>query len=281
MTPSFTIRPLREADLPAGMRLKAQAGWNQTEADWRRLLDLEPAGCFAAEVEGEVVGTAVACLFGPVAWIAMMLVDEHYRGRGLGRALLEHALAFAEQTGARSIRLDATPMGRPLYEKLGFVEEFRLDRFGGKLLAKKEKGPAVEKATPADLAEILSLDRAVTRTDRGKLLTRLFQEFGVHFWIARREGALAGYVTGRPGARAWFLGPCIADGEAGLALLSHVAREWAGREVFVDIIEGHPATAWAAERGLAPLRPLVRMGRGPRVEEDRDRLWASSGPEKG
>jgi hypothetical protein len=29
------------------MRLKESAGWNQTEADWLRLLSLERRGCFA------------------------------------------------------------------------------------------------------------------------------------------------------------------------------------------------------------------------------------------
>ena len=33
---------MTKADIPAGMALKARAGWNQSEADWRRLLALEP-----------------------------------------------------------------------------------------------------------------------------------------------------------------------------------------------------------------------------------------------
>jgi len=38
------IRPFRASDVPLGMRLKDQAGWNQTEADWHRFLFLEPEG---------------------------------------------------------------------------------------------------------------------------------------------------------------------------------------------------------------------------------------------
>ena len=33
--PVLRIRALTAADIPLGMRLKAQAGWNQLEADWR------------------------------------------------------------------------------------------------------------------------------------------------------------------------------------------------------------------------------------------------------
>jgi len=64
------------------MRLKEQVGWNQLEADWRRLLELQPDGCFFAELGGVPLGTVTTCRFGAVAWIAMMLVDEAYRRQG-------------------------------------------------------------------------------------------------------------------------------------------------------------------------------------------------------
>jgi hypothetical protein len=33
----ISLRPLTRAEIPLGMRLKAQAAWNQLEADWLRL----------------------------------------------------------------------------------------------------------------------------------------------------------------------------------------------------------------------------------------------------
>src|SRR4051794_33231462 len=47
------IRHMTLADVPLGMRLKTAAGWNQVEADWLRMLALEPDGCFVAEWDGE------------------------------------------------------------------------------------------------------------------------------------------------------------------------------------------------------------------------------------
>ena len=86
------IRDMTVADIPFGIRLKQQAGWNQVEADWRRLLGLQPDGCFVAELDGVPAGTVTTCRFGPVAWVAMMLVDESLRSRGIGRCLMKHAL---------------------------------------------------------------------------------------------------------------------------------------------------------------------------------------------
>src|SRR5262245_62056873 len=124
---------MRAGDVSLGMRLKQQAGWNQVPADWRRFRALEPEGCFVAELDGVPVGTTTTCLFGPVAWVAMVLVDEAVRGRGVGTALMTHALQFLDDCGVRSVRLDATPLGRPLYEKLGFVAQFELVRYAGTL----------------------------------------------------------------------------------------------------------------------------------------------------
>ena len=50
--------------------------------------------------------------------INMVIVDAAMRGRGLGRKLMEDALAKA---GERICYLTATQEGLPLYEKLGFV----------------------------------------------------------------------------------------------------------------------------------------------------------------
>ena len=49
---ALTLRLMTPGDIELGMRLKGQAGWNQTPADWQRFLELEPNGCFVAEWDG-------------------------------------------------------------------------------------------------------------------------------------------------------------------------------------------------------------------------------------
>src|SRR5690349_11847468 len=81
--PLLRIRPLTVADIALGLRLKDEAGWNQLEADWRRLIELDSDGDFVAELDGTAVGTVTTCRFGPVGWVAMMLVDPRFRSRGI------------------------------------------------------------------------------------------------------------------------------------------------------------------------------------------------------
>jgi GNAT superfamily N-acetyltransferase len=269
------------ADVPLGMRLKQQAGWNQLAEDWHRALDLGPGGCFVAELDGSPVGTTTTCVFGQVAWIAMVLVDAAVRNRGVGKALLLHALSYLDGRGIPSVRLDATPMGQPLYEKLGFVAEYPLARYDG---IARASGPPVPEVTPGSDrgADIHALDRSIVQIDRSKLLLRLFAERPEALRVVIRNGKLTGFSTMRLGSNAVQLGPCLATDEAGPLLLTDAWQRLAGQRVFIDIPQGNRASVqWAEARGLVVQRPLVRMCRGPAPAEDFTRIWASFGPEKG
>jgi predicted N-acetyltransferase YhbS len=273
------IRAMTAADIPLGLALKDQAGWNQTEADWRRFLELQPDGCFVAEWGGAAVGTAVTCDFGGVAWVAMVLVEASHRGRGIGTALVRHALDFLDGRGVRTVRLDATPLGRPLYEKLGFAADYALTRFAGEP-SPAAAPPGVADAAPEDHEDLFRLDHVVTGADRREFLSRLLR--GGPARVVKSGGVLAGYLLTRPGARAVQVGPCAAAAEAGPPLLADAWRRLAGRRVYADVPEGQPGAAdLARAAGLAEQRRLLRMTRGPRAAEQPRLLWASSGPELG
>jgi GNAT superfamily N-acetyltransferase len=269
------------ADVSFAMRLKDQAGWNQIEADWHRFLDMEPKGCFVAECDGQAVGTTVACILGSVAWIAMVLVDQQWRGRGIGKALMSHALDFLDRQGVGSVRLDATALGKPLYEKLGFVVEYELARYEGVPKGGTETGVA-EKANEQDWPQLFELDLEITGADRSKFLSRLFSAQPDAVRIVRSGTKVVGFVAGRPGTRARQIGPCLAPHEAGGILLADGVPRHAGGRVFIDIpLQNQAAIEMSQGLGLQVQRHLVRMCRGRSVNERTDHIWASSGPELG
>jgi GNAT superfamily N-acetyltransferase len=275
------FRPMTANDIPLGMRLKQQAGWNQTEADWRRCLDLEPDGCFVAEWNDLPVGTTTTCIFGPVAWVAMVLVEAGMRGRGIGKALMQHALAFLDGVGVRTIRLDATPLGQPLYEKLGFVEQFPLTRYEGELQGDGESG-GVETPRPDQIEELLRLDREVTGADRRKYLEHVSRDDTSALRVAAQDGRVIGFSIARSGSRAVQLGVCLTDPNAGPRLFADACQNHCGKHAYVDIPDGNVAALDLARAlGLTSQRQLMRMCRGPQVQERIPGLWASSGPEKG
>lgn len=67
---------------------------------------------------------------GDAAAVRMLAVPPEERGTGVGRALMEHAIAAARQRDKQRVILTATQemeSARDLYEKLGFVRDPALD----------------------------------------------------------------------------------------------------------------------------------------------------------
>jgi GNAT superfamily N-acetyltransferase len=275
------IRQMTIDDLPLGLRLSRQAGWNQTESDWLRFMKLEPEGCFVAELNGCSIGTTTTCIFGPIAWIAMVLVDKNARGQGVGTKLLKHSLDYLHAGKVKTVRLDATAAGRPIYEKLGFVPEYELARFEGISRLSKTTQPVTE-AVPIFYADMIAFDRQTTGTNRVKMLVRLFKEFPQNTRILSRDDKIDGFITMRPGANAIQIGPCIATMDTGPALLSDALNRCEGKAVFVDIpADNVHAVRIAESGGLKIQRRFTRMCRGERIKDDVKTIWAGSGPEKG
>jgi hypothetical protein len=211
----------------------------------------------------------------------MVLVEIDVRGRGIGTRLLRHALDYLDARQVPTVRLDATPAGRPVYEKLGFIAEYELARYEG--VASRCATPhIVAETTPWTYSDIVEFDKKMTGTDRQKMLSKLFDEFPQDLRILQRHGTIEGYATTRPGANAIQVGPCVASLDAGPALLCDALNRCAGEKTFVDIpVDNAEAVKIAESSGLRIQRRFTRMYRGKRVSDRIEALWTSSGPEKG
>jgi GNAT superfamily N-acetyltransferase len=284
MPSTALIRPLRLDEIPQAMRLKDEAGWNQTAEDWARLLDLGPSGCFAAERDQTLIGTATTIDYGgSVAWIGMVLVDPRFRGEGIGTRLLEAAIAYLDARGVAAMKLDATPQGRRLYEKLGFHEEYCVERWS----LRRSRAPRAEAPAPGSAlaADLLARDREVFGADRSALLASL-AEAAPELVLTVRDssGRLRGYSLGRHGSAADQMGPCAAEDEETTNLLLDGFLRRTGRElVYVDESCPNPwIRRLLQERGFEHSRPLTRMYRGSNASPgDPAGICAILGPEFG
>src|SRR5262249_49185807 len=130
LDPPIRIRKMRPDDTALGMRLKGEAGWNQCASDWKAYLQIEPDGCFIAELDGRAVGTATAIPYEDrLGWIGMVLVDTDARRKGVGTRLVAETIAYLESVACRCQKLDATEAGALVYEKMGFHIEYEVQRW--------------------------------------------------------------------------------------------------------------------------------------------------------
>ena len=267
-----SIRVLSGEDLAAALTLSSTAGWNQQMADWRMLLAIAPRGAFGAvdaDGGGRIVGTSIGIDYGGFGWIAMMLVDPAWRGRGLGRRLLEAAVAAIP--AERPVRLDATPMGRPLYQSFGFEDEARLNRHVSDAGSRTEAARAVREPRPlagADLPHVAARDEGVFGGDRRAVLEWALGAAPDYARIVTDGSAPPRYCFGRMGRLFDQIGPVVAEDEDDAAALVGAALGAAGsRAVAIDAFEERPRFgAWLSARGFRIERPLFRMcrpGQGP------------------
>ena len=253
----MTPRLLTPADIPAGMRLKDAAGWNQTEADWRNVLAVAPEGCFGIDCDGALRATTTTICYGrELAWIGMVLTDPEYRGRGLARRLIEHTLEYLRRERVSWIKLDATSMGRPVYERLGFRDEAVIERWvrkPGRIEPHQDlTGPFVLDA---------ALDGEAFGADRAPLLRVLSG-------IESTSIAGSGFAMGRAGSVASYFGPCVARSrDAARDLLAWFLARHGQENIYWDILAANrEAVELARESGFERARELVRM----RLADDDD-----------
>lgn len=119
---SYRIEPAAEADLPAmsallddlfGIEQDFKPNSDNQLRAMRLLLQLPDRACLllARDAAGKVAGMVSAQLVistaegAPSAWVEDMVVREDCRGQGLGRALLDQLMVWAEARGATRAQL--------------------------------------------------------------------------------------------------------------------------------------------------------------------------------
>ena len=271
------------------MPLSAEAGWNQTAADWSLMLNLgEGFGLWTPE--GRLVATTIVLPFGGrFAWIGMVLVTNDFQRRGLAARLLRHAVDVLVKRGLTPM-LDATPAGARVYEPLGFVGLYGLQRLRAPAASQPASVSAappprvsVRPAIPADLGAIAAFDAPAFGAGRAPILAHFLARRPERAFVAEASGRLVGYVLARDGRAAHHPGPLVADDQATAIALADRALAGVGDAVYIDVLDRHETLrAWLAGRGFVPQRPFTRMAhRRDAPFDDPDRVMAIAGPELG
>ncbi len=149
------IRPYCSADLPTLKAITTEAfdgvsidqgierefgPINDHDWRWRKARHIdddaarEPAGIFVAEEAGQIVGyiTTWQDRAAGIGHIPNVAIAAAYRGRGLGRQLIEHALEHFRQSGLSHGKIETlaqNDVGNHLYRSLGFREVARQVHF--------------------------------------------------------------------------------------------------------------------------------------------------------
>ena len=258
-----TLRPMQAGDLAAMHGLAQQMSWPHRSEDCAQLLAFG-AGTVAVDATGRTVGVGLRWSFGrEVGTIGLVLVAPERQGKGLGRALMKTLIADLEP---RTLMLNATAEGLPLYEKLGFVSTGFVRQHQGRLaegsVLPSAPAVAVRRALPGDHDALCSLDAAAFGADRSGLISRLLVDGEA--WVVDHDGRPVGFAVLRAFGRGSIVGPIVAPSEDEAVALVAVAAKAAPPGVLrLDILaQAERLGAWLTAAGLPAIDTVTIMLRG-------------------
>jgi len=259
----FIVRPMQPGDIVRGMNLSNAEGWNQTEEDWKLLVQNPQNICLLAECNQKIIGTTTAMNYAnQVAWIGMVLVDKEYRGQGVSKLLLTSILKKLESFA--SIKLDATPVGQQVYKKFDFENEYLISRLvtgSMKNLSFNYDTVFAESIQLKDIEEVIAFDEHVFGTNRRPLIKSLIQRYPHKAWLLKRNNSIAGFALGREGNKYHQVGPVVGSTINDVQILIRKAlKKLNNQPVVVDVLcDKEDLINWLTSIGFTMQRHFVRM----------------------
>ncbi|BEV14155.1 GNAT family N-acetyltransferase [Herbaspirillum sp. DW155] len=264
--PELRLRSIEEDDLDNCHRLSLRFKWPHRLDDWSFLIQMGQGYLLentAPDASLPVVGSVVCTTYGQqYAVIGMLLVQAELQRRGLGRRLMQHA---ASQVNGRSLIVNATAAGMPLYKQLGFVQYDVLHQFQGAsaqpVLVSLPPGERVRPMGKNDVTRLLELDAQATGMDRSRLLLALLDiSEGV---ALDHDGEMLGFALVRRFGHGRVIGPVVApDAERAKGLIAHWINTYSDSFIRIDVFESTGLPAWFDKLGLTCVDHVTRMCKG-------------------
>jgi GNAT superfamily N-acetyltransferase len=268
------LRPMAQTDLDAVVDAILADDWGDRRA-WFAFALASPTchPIVAVDDETGIVGTGVATVNGPIAWIGTIWVAPDHRRRGLGRTLTEATIDIADAAGCRTLVLVATSRGRPLYERLGFEVQtwYRTMEAPGLGGDGSPLDAPIRPFRSGDLGAMTGLDRTATGEDRSAILAALATPEDTRV-LASPADEPVGFVVRAP----WGGGATIADDQDhALALVRARRHDYpADRRVRCGILIENEAGAAALEAdGWTEAWRAPRLVRGAPLDWHPERIW--------
>ncbi|WP_147198681.1 GNAT family N-acetyltransferase [Pantoea sp. CCBC3-3-1] len=256
------IVAMSDAHLERAVALTQRLKWPHRLADWQQALALGEG--LAAVEAGQLLGTLLFWRWGNYATLGLVIVAEEAQSKGLGRQLMQTAMAKLEGI---NLRLHATEMGKGLYEKLGFVTCGEIAQHQCRELADftaviPGKGQRLRPAHAEETPALTALDTQAHGLHRPALIASLL-DCAERFIVLEEQGNVEGFACLRRFGHGYAIGPIICRSlPQAKVLVSELLSGLSGQFIRIDTDSEYGLGDWLNTLGLAQVDRPTTMVRG-------------------
>lgn len=243
------ILPLQPEDLPRLSEIQP-SDWGDITPNVTYYLNSPHCSPIKVVENNIIIGTGSAIRHKDTAWLALIIVHPQHRNRGLGGIITKYLVDMLKAEGVETVYLIATPMGEPVYKRLGFEIETEYLFFKGEL-KETETLPNIIPFEAKHLPRIYELDQ---------------QSYGENRWYRMDENLQTARVYEHNGKVEGFYLPSLSEGlivaatpQAGIALMQLRAQT---HEVFILPVDCAAGIEFLKTNGYQEVRNAQRMRLG-------------------
>ncbi len=272
------IMTKNDADFATGLTNLEK--WANRKSDFERLIKLNPNGNFVAFENDKRVAIITSAIFGKLAFVGNLIVPQKYRGKGIGRGLMEHALKYlGERKKVSTIELDGDFPAVELYRKLGFRDKY----FSFRFCRKPADSPSGEiEASIVDPCQIIEIDNRlinVPKISRDKFLTEFISLHNGQVYVTG-ENKSSGYSVVRKCFGDYYVvGPTMAENPKDAELLiQSVINNYSLEVIYAGVPEiNRDAVEIMLNNGFHYEQPSLRMYLGGKIDYEKNIYTIISG----
>ena len=274
------IKIMSQNDVDFAVRLTNVEKWANSKADFERLIKLNPDGNFVAYENDKRVGIITSAVFGKLAFVGNLIVPQKYRGKGIGRGLMEYALKYlGEQKKVSTIELDGDFPAVELYRKLGFRDKYFSFRFCRKP-ADIQSGEI--EAGIVDPCQIIEIDNRlinVPKISRDKFLTEFISLHNGQVYVTEANGIGGFSVIRKCFGGYYVIGPTMAYNPQNAELLiQSIINNYGSEVIYAGVPEiNRHAVNIMLKYGFHYEQPSLRMYLGKKMDYEKNIYTIISG----
>lgn len=192
------VRLMNAGDIEQATEIMDSA-FGKTEGrheELRRYLEMQPDGYLMACIQNQPVGMAGAINYKKFAYVGLVAVHINWQRRGIGSLLMGEVLKKLSSERCRVSILDATEMGAPIYEALGYRDDGTTVTFerkvGSQIPLQDHRVQVVEEK---DIPDLVKFDEPLFGANRGRVFRIYQRDFPGRFLLVRdKKGRVAGFI---------------------------------------------------------------------------------------